>query len=168
MPERTPHGALVPLWAKVALPLVVLTAALVIGSGVFDRAPQTPSQRAAAIESGVRCPSCTDLSVAESDASTAIAVRHQIESMVADGRSTTDIDQELVSEYGPAILLVPPDAGGVPLIWIIPLVLGLGTLATVGVVFWRRSRAFDALRTLGAEEIAAPGTAGPREHEPVQ
>ncbi len=116
----------------------------------------------------MRCPSCTDLSVAESNASTAIAVRHQIESMVADGRSTADIDQVLVSEYGPAILLVPPDAGGVPLIWIIPLVLGIGTVATVSVVFWRRSRAFDALRSLGAEEDAAPRRAGHREHEPAQ
>ena len=35
----------------------------------------------------MRCPSCTDLSVAESNATTAIAVRHQIESMVAAGRS---------------------------------------------------------------------------------
>ena len=30
--------------------------------------------------------------------------------------------------------------------WVIPLVLGLGALAAVGVLFWRRSRAFEALR----------------------
>ena len=94
----------------------------------------------------MRCPSCTDLSVAESNATTAIAVRHQIESMVAAGRSNADIDQTLVSEYGQTILLVPPDAGGVPLIWIIPIVLGAGALAGVGVLFWRRSRDFGALK----------------------
>ncbi len=74
----------------------------------------------------MRCPSCTDLSVAQSNATTAIAVRHQIETMVAAGRSSSAIDQALVAEYGETILLVPPDAGGVPLIWIIPLVLGAG------------------------------------------
>jgi len=141
--ERT---ARVPVWARVALPLVVLAVALVIGSGAFDSSPPTAAQRAAAIEADVRCPSCTDLSVAESNATTAIAVRHQIESMVAAGRSTTDIDQALVAEYGETILLTPPDAGGVPLIWIVPLVLGAAALIGVGVVFWRRSRAFDALK----------------------
>ncbi len=135
-----------PLWVRVALPLVVLAVALVFGSGLFGTAPQTEAQRSAAIEAGVRCPSCTDLSVAQSNATTAIAVRHQIESMVAQGRSSGDIDQVLVSEYGQTILLVPPDAGGVPLIWIIPLVAGAGALVGVSVVFWRRSRAFDALK----------------------
>ena len=100
----------------------------------------------------MRCPSCTDVSVAESNATTAIAVRHQIESMVAAGQSNADIDQTLVSEYGQTILLVPPDAGGVPLIWIIPIVLGAGALAGVGILFWRRSRDFDALK---AEEVEA-------------
>ncbi len=135
-----------PVWARVAFPLVVLAVALVIGSGAFDSTPPTAAQRAAAIEANVRCPSCTDLSVAESNATTAIAVRHQIESMVAAGRSTTDIDRALVAEYGETILLVPPDAGGVPLIWIVPIVLGAAALVGVGVVFWRRSRAFDALK----------------------
>jgi cytochrome c-type biogenesis protein CcmH/NrfF len=65
---------------------------------------------------------------------------------VAAGSSTADIDQTLVSEYGQTILLTPPDSGGIPLIWIIPLVLGAGAIAAVGVLFWRRSREFEALR----------------------
>jgi len=147
MAERTSR---LPLWVKIALPLVVLGVALVIGSGALDGTQPTTSQRAAAIEAGVRCPSCTDVSVADSDATTAIAVRHEILSMVAAGASTADIDQTLVSEYGQTILLVPPDAGGVPLIWIIPIVLGAAALAGVGILFWRRSRDFDALK---AQEV---------------
>jgi len=143
-----------PLWARVALPLLVLVVALVIGSGALSSSPPSGGQRVAALEAGVRCPSCTDLSVAESNATTAIAVRHQIESMVAAGRSNAAIDQTLVSEYGQTILLVPPDAGGVPLIWIIPIVLGAGALTAVGILFWRRSRAFDALK---AEEVGDVG-----------
>jgi cytochrome c-type biogenesis protein CcmH len=136
-----------PLWARVGLPIVVLVVALVIGSGALSSSAPTASQRVAALEAGVRCPSCTDVSVAESNATTAIGVRHQIESMVAAGQSDAAIDQRLVSEYGQTILLVPPDAGGVPLIWVIPIVLGACALAGVGVLFWRRSRAFDALQT---------------------
>jgi cytochrome c-type biogenesis protein CcmH len=137
----------VPLWAQVALPLLVLVVALVIGTGAFTSAPQTAAQRAAAIEAGVRCPSCTDVSVAQSNATTAIAVRHQIQSMVDAGRPTAAIDQVLVSEYGQTILLEPPDSGGIPLIYVVPLVLGAGALVGVGILFWRRTRQFDALRT---------------------
>ena len=146
MAERAATNRRVPLWVQVALPLLVLAVALVIGAGVFSSAPETAAQRAAAIETGVRCPSCTDVSVADSDATTAIAVRHQIQSLVDAGRSTEAIDQVLVSEYGQTILLVPPDTGGIPLIYVVPLVLGAGALATVGILFWRRTRQFDALR----------------------
>jgi cytochrome c-type biogenesis protein CcmH/NrfF len=135
-----------PLWARVVIPLVVLGVALLVGSGAFDSSPQTVAQRAAVIEANVRCPACTDLSVAQSNSTTAIAVRHQIESMVQAGSSTADIDQTLVSEYGQTILLTPPDSGGIPLIWVIPLVLGVGAVVAVGVLFWRRSREFEALR----------------------
>jgi cytochrome c-type biogenesis protein CcmH/NrfF len=142
--ERT---ARLPLWAQVLLPLIVVAVALVIGSGVLDSGPPTGAQRAAAIEAGIRCPSCTDISVAQSNATTAIAVRHQIESMVQAGRSTASIEQVLVSEYGQTILLVPPDTGGVPLIYVVPLVAGAAALVGVGVVFWRRSQQFRTLRT---------------------
>lgn len=149
MPERagaTRGTTGMPLWARVLLPLVVLGVALLIGSGVFDASSQTVAQRAAVIEANVRCPACTDLSVAQSNSTTAIAVRHQIEGMVAAGSSTADIEQTLVSEYGQTILLTPPDSGGIPLIWVIPLVLGAGVVVAVVVLFWRRSRAFEALR----------------------
>lgn len=146
MPERATAKTGVPLWARVLVPLLVLGVALLIGSGVFDSSAQSVAQRAAVIEANVRCPACTDLSVAESNSTTAIAVRHQIESMVASGSSTADIDQTLVSEYGQTILLTPPDSGGIPLIWVIPLVLGVGAVVAVGVLFWRRSREFEALR----------------------
>ena len=146
MPERPAVTSRVPLWARVLLPLIVLFVALLIGSGAFDSSPQTAAQRAAVIEANVRCPACTDLSVSQSNSTTAIAVRHQIESMVAAGSSTADIDRTLVSEYGQTILLTPPDSGGLPLIWIIPLVLGIGAITAVGVLFWRRSRDFEALR----------------------
>ena len=137
----------VPLWAQVLLPLAVLVVALIIGTGLFESAPQTAAQRASAIEAGVRCPSCTDVSVAQSNATTAIAVRHQIESMVKAGRSTAAIDQALVSEYGQTILLTPPDTGGVPLIYVVPIVAGVAAVTGVGVLFWRRSRQFEGFRT---------------------
>jgi cytochrome c-type biogenesis protein CcmH/NrfF len=140
MPERSVPR---PLWLRIALPLVVLAVALVIGSGVLSAKPQTATQRADALESVVRCPSCIDVSVAQSEATTAITVRHEIERLVADGRSTAQIKARLVSQYGPTILLEP---GGFPIIWIVPIVLGAGALGVIGVLFWRRSRQFAATK----------------------
>ena len=61
-----------PLWTLLG---VVLVVALLVGSGVFSSTPPTSAQRAAAIESVIRCPSCEDLSVADSSAPTAVTVR---------------------------------------------------------------------------------------------
>jgi cytochrome c-type biogenesis protein CcmH/NrfF len=134
------------LWFRTGLPLLVVVVALVVGSGVFSSKPQTQAQRAEAIEAVVRCPSCIDVSVAQSEESTALAVRHQIERQVGQGRTTAQIEQGLVAEYGQTILLEPPDAGSFAVIWIVPIVLGALALGTIGVLFWRRSRQFAATR----------------------
>jgi cytochrome c-type biogenesis protein CcmH len=132
------------LWVRAGLPVVVAAVALTIGSGAFDRASPTTAQRAAAIESLVRCPSCTDVSVAQSNESTALAVRHEIQRLVAAGRTQDQIEQTLVAQYGPTILLVP--SGGFALIWVVPIVLGAVAAVSVAVLFWRRTRQFAALR----------------------
>lgn len=135
--------------------MVVLVVALIIGSGVFSGHGQTAAQRAAAIERVVKCPSCSGISVAESTQPTALAVRNEIERQVTQGRSSADIEQTLVSQYGSTILLEPPDAGGFPIIWIVPIVLGSGAVLFLGVMFWRRTRQFAELRdTLPVGESA--------------
>jgi cytochrome c-type biogenesis protein CcmH len=132
------------LWARVGTPLVIVAVALAIGSGVFSGKPETNAQRAARIEAVVRCPSCIDVSVAQSQETTAVAVRHEIEQQVARGVSTAQIEQTLVDQYGQNILLEPPDSGGFAVIWIVPIVLAAGALVVVGALFWRRSRLFAA------------------------
>jgi cytochrome c-type biogenesis protein CcmH/NrfF len=143
-----------PIGLRFAAPMVVLLVALLIGSGVLHGSHQSPAQRSLAIESDVRCPSCTDVSVAQSDESTAIAVRHRIERLVGQGKSTAVIERTLVAQYGPTILLEPPDSAGFALIWIIPVVLGSGALVGIGLLFWRRSRQFSSLRATQQTEAA--------------
>lgn len=140
-----------PLAARAALPAVVVLVALLIGSGVFSSQPQSAAQRAASIESVVRCPSCIDVSVAQSEETTAVAVRHEIVRLVNQGRPTAQIEQTLVQQYGSTILLVPPGATGLALIWILPIALAIGALTVVGVFFWRRARQFAAQRAAPVE-----------------
>lgn len=133
-------------WLGVALPAVVLAVALAIGSGVGAGGRTTATERAAALDTQIRCPSCEDLSVAQSSAPEAVAVRRQVARLAAAGRSDAEIEQVLVDEWGPTILLRPPDHGLTAVIWIAPVVLAVGALGAVALLFWRRGRDLARLR----------------------
>jgi len=162
VPEAVTHGVRRSLWVRIGVPLVIVAFALAVGSGAFSSKPETAAQRAARIEAVVRCPSCIDVSVLNSQETTSVAVRHQIAREVARGESTARIEQTLVDQYGENILLEPPDSGGFAIIWIVPIVLAAGALAVVGTLFWRRSRLFaatGAAQAKGATPAATPADA---------
>jgi cytochrome c-type biogenesis protein CcmH len=85
--------------------------------------------RIAHLETLVRCPACHDLSVAESNATSAIAVRNEIVSAVKAGRSDNQILTSLEDIYGTSILLSPPTSGLGVLLWVVP---SLGLVLLVG------------------------------------
>ncbi len=95
------------------------------------------SARIAHLETLVRCPSCDDLSVAVSNATSAIAVRHEIASKVHEGQSDNKILTSLESAYGTSILLSPPTSGLGVLLWVVPL-LGLLLLIASAIRLTRR------------------------------
>lgn len=128
----------IPLWTLLG---VALVAALVVGSGVLSSSPPTAAQRASAIESVIRCPSCEDLSVATSSAPTAVAVRDTVRQQVAAGRTDQQIEAYLVARYGSAIVLDPPARGWSLLVWLLPLVGGAVAVTVLVVVLVRRGAA---------------------------
>ena len=129
-----------------AVLLVVLAIALAFGSGLGSSVAPTAAARAAAIDSQVRCPSCEDLSVAQSSASAAIAVRHEVARMVNAGRTDQQVEQALVAQYGSTILLRPPASGLTGLVWLLPALGGAIAAGVVGTLFWRRARQLRRLR----------------------
>jgi cytochrome c-type biogenesis protein CcmH/NrfF len=86
-------------------------------------APSTPKdvQRIAHLESIVRCPACEDLSVAQSNAPSSLAVRHEIVRRVREGQSDTRILTSLEARYGTAVLLAPRAGGLGYLLWAVPV-----------------------------------------------
>lgn len=132
--------------ASFVLALVVLAVALVIGSGVTSGAPPSAAQRAAELETEIRCPSCEDISVAQSSTASAVAVRHEVGRLAAAGTSDRAIEERLVAQYGPSILLQPPDSGLSSLVWLLPLVAGILAVGGLLAFFWRRSRTWRRLR----------------------
>ena len=131
------RGYRFPLWIILG---VVLVAALVIGSGVLNSTPVTPAQRAVAIETGIKCPSCEDLSVANSSAQTAVFVRNSVRQLIGEGKSDQQIQAYLVSRYGSAIVLVPPASGWSLLVWLLPLGGGAAAVAILAIVLVQKRR----------------------------
>jgi cytochrome c-type biogenesis protein CcmH len=124
-----------PVWTLFG---VVLTVALIVGSGVLSSAPPTAIQRAYAIETVVRCPSCEDLSVAQSSAPTAIAVRAAVVQLISQGRTDQQIKTYLMDRYGSSIVLDPPASGWSLVVWLLPLAGGLVAAAMLVTVLIRR------------------------------
>ena len=117
-------------------------AALVVVFGVallVSANQSSAASRAAHLESLVKCPSCEDLSVAQSNATTAVAVRHEIVADVAAGKSDNQILTSIENAYGTSILLSPPTSGLGVLLWIVPLGVVLA-LIVVGLRLRRRWR----------------------------
>jgi cytochrome c-type biogenesis protein CcmH len=119
--------------------VLAVAAGLWLGSSRPAAAP-TLSQRTEAIAAQIRCPSCEDLTAAESNSQTAVAVRELIRSDLAKGQSQAQIESYLVARYGSDIILRPSGRGLSALVWLVPLVAasaGLGG-AVIGLLRWRR------------------------------
>ena len=104
-------------WVALAL---VLGVTLFLGSGRHTGA-RTPGQRAHHLAAELRCPTCRNLSVADSDAAAARAVRTEIDRRIAAHDSDAQIRAFLVSRYGDDILLTPPASGVGAFAWGLPV-----------------------------------------------
>lgn len=134
--------------AWIALAVVVLVAIVVAVGGGSGEAT-TPAKRADAISRGVRCPTCSGQSVAESAAPAAQAVRAEIRRRIDAGESRAQIEAYLEGRYGSDILLTPPRSGVGRLVWVIPVVAIVGAGAGLALALQRWSR-----RSLAAPDAA--------------
>ena len=124
-------------WAAL---LVIAVVALAYGT-VDDGPTRATEDTVQAIAATIRCPQCRSQSAADSDASTAKAVRDEIAERVEAGESADEIRAYFASRYGDQILLTPPSDGVGSLVWVLPVAATVVAAAGLGValVRWRRS-----------------------------
>ena len=137
-------------WGSWVVMAMVLFGALAVGA-TGDKSPRTEGERVQALASEVRCPTCQNLSAAESDAKAAQAVREEIRTRVRRGESNDEIRAFLVSRFGEEINLKPRTTGLAGLVWAIPVAGGLIVIAGLVGLFRRWKR-----------EAPAPVSAGDR------
>jgi len=95
--------------------------------------------RADAIARDIRCPVCAGLSIAESDAPAAAAMRSEIRTRVDQGQSDPEIRAFIAGKY-PDSSLRPPTSGVAGLVWALPVAGGVLAAAGLVVAFrrWKR------------------------------
>lgn len=101
----------------------------------------------------LRCPTCTGLSVLESDAKFSVQIKDIVKEQVEQGKSKDEVLQYFTERYGPWILRAPPTTGFNVLAWALPIaVLILGPLG-VWFFVWRRRRVVSTQGVRAAEAI---------------
>ncbi|EHI8887816.1 heme lyase NrfEFG subunit NrfF [Salmonella enterica] len=135
--QGRPDKAFTPPSGKTMLLLALLiflpfaTHAQVVDTWTFANPQQ--QEKALSIASQLRCPQCQNQHLLESNAPVAVSMRHQVYSMVAEGKSEAEITAWMTDRYGDFVRYNPPLNEQTLLLWALPYLL----LLLVGVVAWR-------------------------------
>ncbi len=113
---------------KFLLPLIFLGA-------LSDAALEDPKQeqRAQEIMREIRCVSCENEPISNSNSEIAADMRHQVRLQVQNGASNKDVRDWFAEKYGDVVIFRPSTTGFGILIWLFPFML----LAGAGYGVWK-------------------------------
>ncbi|GKW10429.1 MULTISPECIES: heme lyase NrfEFG subunit NrfF [Pectobacterium] len=111
--------------------LVFSVQAQVVDTWVFSS--QAQRQDALAIAGELRCPQCQNQSLLESNSPVAVSMRHEVFSMVEQGKDKSEIIAFMNQRYGDFVQYNPPMKIQTGILWLTPLLL----LLAIVVIAWR-------------------------------
>ncbi len=101
----------------------------------------------------LRCPTCTGLSILESDAKFSLQIKDIVKEQVEAGKSKQEILQYFTERYGPWILRSPPAQGFNILAWLLPISALLLGPPAVWFFVWRKRRVVSKQGVRSADDI---------------
>lgn len=101
----------------------------------------------------LRCPTCTGLSVLESDAKFSVQIKDIVLEKVNEGKSKDEILQYFTERYGPWILRAPPKSGVNLVAWGVPLALLTVGPLLVWLLVWRRKKVVVDFKVRATDDI---------------
>lgn len=130
---------------KPVMLLLLLLSAVAQAQVVDTWAFSSPEQRQTAlnIAGELRCPQCQNQSLLESTSPVAVSMRHEVFSMVEQGKTKSDIMAFMTERYGDFVQYNPPLKMHTGLLWFTPLLLLLAIVA----ILWRVVRQQARRRT---------------------
>jgi cytochrome c-type biogenesis protein CcmH/NrfF len=100
------------------------------------------------VAADLRCPTCTGLSVLDSDAPFSVQIKNEVKDQLAAGKDKSEILRFFTDRYGPWILREPPKEGINLWAWIIP-----GGILLLGpILIWYFVWKKDAVNLEGGSE----------------
>lgn len=138
-------------------------AALLLALTACGAAPAASAAHRAsliAIENDVMCTACHE-SLAVAQSPEAYAERDYIRSLISQGETKAQIESNLVQQYGPAVLALPPADGFNLLVYVVPPVIVIAgiILLVITVPRWRRRSRAAAGRPLPVTPALDPADA---------
>ncbi len=127
----TPPSGKTMLLVALLIFLPFATHAQVVDTWTFANPQQ--QEKALSIASQLRCPQCQNQNLLESNAPVAVSMRHQVYSMVVEGKGEAEITAWMTERYGDFVRYNPPLNEQTLLLWALPCLL----LLLVGVVVWQ-------------------------------
>ncbi|MFJ5452734.1 heme lyase NrfEFG subunit NrfF [Pectobacterium jejuense] len=101
---------------------------------------QAQRQVAMAIAGELRCPQCQNQSLLESNSPVAVSMRHEVFSMVEQGKDKSEIMAFMNQRYGDFVQYNPPMKMQTGILWLTPLFLLLAIAVIAWRVMWRQNR----------------------------
>jgi cytochrome c-type biogenesis protein CcmH len=127
------------LSSRTAWAVLAVAAAALLAVGSYHPAPTSAEARISQLDSLIKCPGCEDLSLAQSQAASALALKAEVANWVHEGWSSAEVEQAVVARYGASGLLVPPRGAGA-LLYAVPIALISAAALVLLAFLWRRRR----------------------------
>ncbi|MFZ1874578.1 MAG: heme lyase NrfEFG subunit NrfF [Chania sp.] len=119
--------AIVLLWCALAWPL----RAQVVDTWGFSS--PVVQEHALSVAAKIRCPQCQNQNLLESNAPTAVAMRHEVFAMTEQGKTESEIMNFMTARYGNFVRYQPALESSTLILWGLPPLL----LVLVALVLWR-------------------------------
>ncbi len=126
------------LATRSAWALLAALAVAFLAFGSVHGNPDSPKARISSLDGIIKCPACEDLSIAQSNAPSAVTLRHEVARFVDEGWSDARVESWVTNRYGAAALLVPSSAGAGETLYLVPVGLVGLAVAGLGWYLWRR------------------------------
>ncbi len=101
----------------------------------------------------LRCPTCTGLSVLDSDATFSLQIRDIVQEQIRAGKSKPEILNYFTERYGAWILRAPPTKGFNAFAWLFPIALLVLGPPLVWFFVWRKRRIVSTMGVRSADDI---------------